>query len=240
MKIKYLVLTFSILFLAFVCIWVLSPRVGEVIEDNTGQEVTFEDDLYNVPQNLPDGFVRYNAVADAVVYKFVDANKNVLFYEYIGNEQYVPYDINKPNYLVKTVFDKRIYQVKDSSGNLLEQYRAFDGNTWQVVARDYDVILEIPKNHHVLATPNLFYVENEDNSISYKLLTHINGNYAWLSPVEVSEWIEFSVPDAFKKTDVYNVYYNEELKIYKKVIKFNDINKTATVVTCDKDGKYIP
>lgn len=241
MKIKYLVLTFSILFLAFVCIWVLSPRVGETVVKEEGQEITFEDDLYNVPDKLPDGFVRYNAVSDAVVYKYVDANNKVYFYEYIGNEQYAPYDINKPSYFVKTSFDKRIYQIKDANGNLLDQYRAYDGTVWQIVTKEYKILMEIPKNYYILSTPNLFYIENEDKTISYKLLTYINGNYAWLSPVDnLKEWVPMDVPETFKKTEVYNVYYNEEMKLYKKVIKFNDINKTITAVNCDKDGNYIP
>jgi hypothetical protein len=240
MKNKPIIITLIILFLVFVAIWIASPRVGEKVDTDTGVSVEFEDKDFDVPDNLPTGFVRVSTITDAVVF-FKDENNVRSYYEYIGNNKYIEYDVNKPSYLVKTNFDKRIYQIQTNDNKFINEYRAYDGKTWQVVAKDYNILLNVPSNYTLSKDyPNLYCI-NEDNNLSYKLLTKIGTQYAWLKPTDTPDWINTTVPSNFVKTDILNVYKGtiDGKETYKKVLLFNDVNKTVAVVSCDKEGKFI-
>ena len=230
-----------ILFLVFVGIWIISPKVGEKVNPNEGVDVEFENHDYELPKELPEGFVRYTAITDAIVYRCENEDKTFTYYEYVGDEKFTYYDINKPPFFVQSSFNKSIYQIKNADGTLREEYRAYDGKQWRVVSDSMKVLIEIPKNYTIMPTYiNLYVIENE-NSYSYKLLTKLGDKYAWLSPSDTSDWINTTIPETFSKTEVLNVYQTttETETIYKKVLLFNDPQKTVVVVACDKDGKYI-
>lgn len=241
MKIKHLAIALVVLFLVFVGIWIISPKVGEKINPNEGVDVEFENKDYDLPKELPEGFVRYTAITDAVVYRFENENKTFTYYEYVGDEKFTYYDINKPSFFVRSSFDKSIYQIKDKDGTLREEYRAYNGKKWQVVSKDRKTLLSIPDNYIIMPTYINLYVIDNETSYSYKLLTKLGDKYAWLSPSDASEWINTTIPETFSKTEVLNVYKTttETETIYKKVLLFNDPQKTVVVVACDKDGKYI-
>lgn len=241
MKTKYLLVTLVILFLAFICIWLISPKVGEKVTPNEGVEIDYSDKNYELPTVLPTGFVRYNPVTEAVVYRKENADGTYSYYEYIGNEEFNFFDINKPAYLVKTSFDKKLYQIKNENGILLEEYRAFDGHTWQVMDKNFNILLEVPENYTLSKEYiNLYSIALKDG-LSYKIITKIGDKYAWLSPNETTDWINITVPSNFEKTETVNIYktVDGEKTYYKKVLIFNDINKTVVVVSCDENGKFI-
>jgi hypothetical protein len=240
MKNKPIIIVLIVLFLVFVAIWIASPRVGEKVDINTGVSLEFDDKDFDLPdnENLPDGYVRILAITDAVVYSKTEGD-TTHYYEFIGNNKYVEYDIERPPYLVKTNFDKRIYQIKSENNSFADEYRAYDGKVWQVVSKDYNVLFTIPDNYVLSAYyPNLYFVNEKDN-YSYKLLTKIGTQYAWLKPVESTEWINTTIPDGYEKTKTTNVYKGkiDGKDVYKKVLLFSDANKTVVVVTCDKNGK---
>lgn len=241
MKIKHLAVILVVLFLVFVGIWIISPKVGEKVNPNEGVDVEFENQDYELPKELPEGFVRYTAITDAVVYRRANEDKTFTYYEYVGDEKFAYYDINKPSFFVKTSFDKSVYQLKNFDGTLREEYRSYDGKQWKVVSKDRETLIEIPQNYTIMPTYiNLYVIENE-GSYSYKLLTKLGDKYAWLSPTETTEWINTTIPETFTKTEIINVYKTstETETIYKKVLLFNDSQKTVVVVACDKDGKCI-
>lgn len=207
MKAKPLLITVVILFLVFVGIWIISPRVGEKVIPNEGVEVEFENTNLELPEKLPDGFVRIKEVTDAVVYKYGEENGVYKYCEYVGKDEYAPYDPSRPSYFVKSSFNKKIYQIKNSDGSLRDEYRTFDGTAWRIVSKDYQIIMNVPENYKMITTAiNLYLVDNE-GSYSYKLLTQLSSDrYAWLSPKETNEWIETTVPSNFEKTSIPNVY----------------------------------
>lgn len=241
MKAKHFLIIFVVLFLVFIGIWILSPKVGEKVNPDTGIDIEFNDQNDNLPTKLPEGFVRYKAVADAVVYRKENDDKTFSFYEYIGDEQFVNYDINRPYYLVKSSFDKRIYQVKSEDNTLREEYRAFDGEKWLVVSKTYDEIFTIPDNFTLMPTAINLYVVKDGEDYSYKVLTKLGETYAWISPNADTDWISIDIPSTFEKTEILNVYKGKDGEniIYKKVLAFNDAYKTIAVVPCDETGKII-
>ena len=268
MKIKSLLITVVILFLVFIGIWIISPRVGEKVIPNEGIEVEFENTNLELPEKLPDGFVRIKEITDAVVYKYKE-DDIYKYCEYVGKDEYAPYDINRPSYFVKTSFNKKIYQIKNDDGSLREEYRTFNGIAWQIVSKDYQIIFNIPENYKMITTAINLYLIDDNGSYSYKLLTQLSSDrYAWLSPKETNEWIDTTIPSNFEKTSIPNVYkgtfINEQPTqnkisettsstevpsetqsattkeiVYRKVLIFNDKYKTITVVSCDKDGNFI-
>ena len=245
MKTKYLLVAFVVLFLVFVCIWILSPRVGEKVDINEGIDVSFGENDDEIPKDLPPGYVRDKNYTDGVVYKKIDGDKTSYF-EYVGNGQFIHYDVNKPPYFVKTTFDRRIYQVRDINGKLTDEYRALDSNgIWQVVDNEYKQIFNIDSTHKPSnVTPNLYRIEKKDGELKtydYKLLTKIGDTYAWTSPVVTENWIEVEIPQNFSKTEIVNVYSAKdgENTIYKRVLSFNDVYKSIAVVDCDNEGKFI-
>lgn len=241
MKAKHFLVVFVVLFLVFIGIWILSPKVGEKIENNTGVDVEFNEQNDDLPTKLPDGFVRYKIITDAVVYRKENADKSFSFYEYIGNDEFINYDIDKPYFLVRSSFDKRVYQVKSENGQLREEYRAFDGNKWIVVSKEYSEIFSIPDNYTLMPTAINLYIVKDGDTYSYKVLTKVGETYAWLNPNEEADWINTTIPNTFEKTEVLNVYKGKDGEnfIYKKVLAFNDAYKTIAVVPCDETGKFI-
>ena len=241
MQAKHIFLVFIVLVLIFLGIWIASPKVGETIEQEEGTDVEFIEDGDVLPEKLPDGFVRYKNVADAVVYRKVNEDNSVTYYEYVGNDEFTYYDINKPYYLKRTTFDNRIYQIYDDDNGRREEYRAFLGDRWVVVSKEYKEIFSIPENYTMVASaPNLYCVK-EGDKIFYKLLAKFEDKYVWLNPVETDEWIKVEVPDNYKKTIIPNMYEGKdgEETIYRKVLVFGDIYKTVAVVACDIQENFI-
>ena len=245
MKAKYLLVVFVILFLTFITIWIISPRVGERVNIEQGIDVEFTDQSDELPEELPEGFVRDKNFTDAVVYRKDNGDKTVSYYEYVGDNNFTYYDINRPHYFVKSKFDRKIYQVKNDDGTLREEYRSFDGTAWKIVSKDYKEVFTVPSNHKLLSTGiNVYLVEDKvDDKVvySYKLLTKIGEKYAWMTPTEAEEWIDTPIPSDFEKTEFVNIYKckTDKETIYKKVLSFKDTYKTIVVVSCDKNGNFI-
>lgn len=238
MKTKTLLITFIVLFLVFIAVWIASPRVGEIVDINSGVDVEFTDKNFEEPDELPEGFVRALSITDGAVY-YVDKDNTRLYYEHVGNGKFIEYDINRPSYLVRTEFDRRIYQIKIDD-KLQEEYRAYAYGAWQVVSKDYDVILEVPENYILTNDVNVYFVNDAKNP-TYKMLNKLGNQYVWSKIKDTTEWISISVPENFARTEIVNVYEGtlNNQKVYKKVIMFNDANKTVVIVACDKDGKFI-
>ena len=241
MKAKYFLIVFVVLFLVFIGIWILSPKVGEKIDTNTGVDVEFIEQDDTLPTKLPDGYVRYKAVTDAIVYRQTNEDNTVSYYEYVGNEQFIDYDIDRPYFLIRSSFDKKIYQIINDDKTLREEYRAFDGKKWLVVSKTYDEIFTIPENYTLMPTAINLYIVKDGENFHYKVLTKIGKTYAWVNPNEDTDWIATTIPSTFEKTETTNVYKGKdgEKVIYKKVLAFNDTYKTIAVVPCDETGKFI-
>ena len=246
MKTKYLLIAFVVLFLVFIGIWIMSPRVGEKVNIENGVDVTFGENDDEIPEDLPSGYVRDKKYTDGVVYRKENEDGTISYFEYVGNGQFIHYDINKPSYFIKTTFDRRIYQVRGADGNLREEYRALDNNgIWQVVDNQYRQIFTISSSYKPSpVTPNLYKVETKSGEVStyeYKMLTQIGETYAWMSPVITDNWISVEVPSNFEKTEVINIYktVDGEKTLYKKVLSFSDIYKSIAVVDCDEKGNFI-
>lgn len=241
MKTKYFLVIFVVLFLIFIGIWIVSPKVGERVEPNKGVDVSFNDENDELPTKLPDGFVRFKSITEAVVYRKENEDGTYTFYEYVGEDNFTYYDVNRPSYLVRTSFDKRIYQVKSENGTLREEYRAFDGSRWLVVSKDYNEIFNIPDNYYLVSTTaNLYLVKDGEENFNYKLLTKIGEQYAWLSPTDTDDWIDTTIPDNYEKTEITNIYKGTigDETVYRKVLSFNDSYKTIAVVSCDVNGNF--
>lgn len=241
MKTRHLLIIFVVLFLVFIGIWIVSPNVGERVEPEKGVDVEFNEQNDDLPTNLPEGFVRYKNVTEAVVYRKDNGDGTVTFFEYVGDDNFAYYDLNRPSFFVKSSFDKRIYQVKNFDGTLREEYRAFDGEKWTIVSKTYEKVFEIPSNHLLMTTYINLYLVKDGENLSYKVLTKLGDKYAWVTPTETTEWIETTIPETFEKTEIPNVYKGKdgENVIYKKVLSFNDSYKTIAVVSCDETGKFI-
>lgn len=241
MQTKHILAIFAVLLLIFLGIWIASPKVGEQVKVETGVDVDFVADDDELPEELPEGYVRYVAATDAVVYaQKVDENK-VVYHEYVGDGKFAYYDIKRPTYFVKTNFDRRIYQVKNADNTLREEYRAYDGTQWVVINKNYEQIFIIPSNYQLdSGVANLYFIK-EDKSVSYKLLIKIGETYGWLNPTETDEWISVDGTINATKTDIPNVYKQTADKetIYVKLISFDDAYRTKVFVKCDATGKTI-
>ena len=92
MKTQHFLIIFVVLFLVFIGIWIVSPNVGERVEPEKGVDVEFDQQKDDLPTKLPDGFVRYKAITDAVVYRRDNGDGTATFFEYVGDDNFTYYD----------------------------------------------------------------------------------------------------------------------------------------------------
>lgn len=181
---RILLIAIFVLLLTFGLLWLFSPHSYTPADVTTSAPtVVFEAGDVVLPQEtqeneaVPDN---YQPVAGfSNVYAVMDGDTITGYKELLDSGEFIDFDIDIPDNYEKSEGSDVIYKVLTENGEIL-QYRRFNGENWDIVDEDGNIIFAIPSGYvREDAEQEIYLAQTDEGTVRRQLVRFADGTYAW-------------------------------------------------------------